>query len=136
MTTREGSFGQASTGDFDRVLVVDLGAQYAQLIARRVREAHVLSEIVPRDITAAEVMALSPSGLILSGGPASVYADDAYQIDSDIFDLDVPILGICSPTGLEAGLPGREVPNTARRSSPSRTAPACLPNSPKPRTCG
>ena len=108
MTTREGSFGQASTGDFDRVLVVDLGAQYAQLIARRVREAHVLSEIVPRDITAAEVMALSPSGLILSGGPASVYADDAYEIDPDIFDLDVPILGICYGHQLLAhGLGGR-----------------------------
>jgi len=108
VTTREGSFGQASTGDFDRVLVVDLGAQYAQLIARRVREAHVLSEIVPRDITAAEVMALSPSGLILSGGPASVYADDAYEIDPDIFDLDVPILGICYGHQLLAhGLGGR-----------------------------
>ena len=95
MTTRDGSFGQASTGDFDRVLVVDLGAQYAQLIARRVREAHVLSEIVPRDITAAEIMERGPSGLILSGGPASVYADDAYDIDPDIFKLDVPILGIC-----------------------------------------
>jgi GMP synthase (glutamine-hydrolysing) len=95
VTTRDGSFGQASTGDFDRVLVVDLGAQYAQLIARRVREAHVLSEIVPREITAAEVEARRPSGLILSGGPASVYADDAYEIDPDIYDLEVPILGIC-----------------------------------------
>jgi GMP synthase (glutamine-hydrolysing) len=95
VTTRDGSYGQASTGDFDRVLVVDLGAQYAQLIARRVREAHVLSEIVPRDITAAEIMARGPSGLILSGGPASVYADDAYEIDPEILDLDVPVLGIC-----------------------------------------
>jgi len=95
VTSREGSFGQASTGDFDRVLVVDLGAQYAQLIARRVREAHVLSEIIPRDTTAAEIKARRPSGLILSGGPASVYADDAYEIDPDIFDLDIPILGIC-----------------------------------------
>ncbi len=95
MTTRDGSFGQASTGNFDRVLVLDLGAQYAQLIARRVREAAVLSEIVPRDITAAEVAARRPSGLILSGGPASVYAEDAYEIDPAIFDLDVPILGIC-----------------------------------------
>jgi len=77
------------------VLVVDLGAQYAQLIARRVREAHVLSEIVPRDITAAEIMVREPSGLILSGGPASVYADDAYEIDPEILDLDVPVLGIC-----------------------------------------
>jgi GMP synthase (glutamine-hydrolysing) len=95
VTTRGGSFGQASTGDFDRVLVVDLGAQYAQLIARRVREAHVLSEIVPRDITAAEIMKRQPTGLILSGGPASVYSDDAYEIDPDILNLDIPILGIC-----------------------------------------
>ncbi len=87
--------GQASSGDFDRVLVVDLGAQYAQLIARRVREAHVLSEIVPRDITASEVMARNPVGIILSGGPASVYADDAYEIDSEIFAMNVPVLGIC-----------------------------------------
>jgi GMP synthase (glutamine-hydrolysing) len=87
--------GHASSGDFDRVLVVDFGAQYAQLIARRVREAHVFSEIVPRDITAAEIGARQPSGLILSGGPASVYADDAYDIDPAIFELGIPILGIC-----------------------------------------
>jgi GMP synthase (glutamine-hydrolysing) len=108
VTTRDGSFGQASTGDFDRVLVVDLGAQYAQLIARRVREAHVLSEIVPRDITAVEIMERRPSGLILSGGPASVHADDAYEIDPDIFKLDVPVLGICYGHQLLAhGLGGR-----------------------------
>ena len=112
MTTRDGSFGQASTGDFDRVLVVDLGAQYAQLIARRVREAHVLSEIVPRDITAAEIMERQPSGLILSGGPASVYADDAYEIDPDIFDLDVPVLGICYGHQLLAHRLGGQVART------------------------
>ena len=95
MTSQDGSFGQASTGDFDRVLVIDLGAQYAQLIARRIREAHVLSEIVPRHTTAQEILARRPSGLILSGGPASVYAEDAYKIDPDILDLDIPILGIC-----------------------------------------
>jgi GMP synthase (glutamine-hydrolysing) len=87
--------GHASSGDFDRVLVVDLGAQYAQLIARRVREAHVFSEIVPRDITASEVKAKNPAGVILSGGPASVYAEDAYEIDADILRLGIPILGIC-----------------------------------------
>jgi GMP synthase (glutamine-hydrolysing) len=88
--------GSASSGaDFDRVLVVDFGAQYAQLIARRVRDAHVYSEIVPRDITAAEVKAHKPAGLILSGGPASVYADDGYEIDPGILDLGIPILGIC-----------------------------------------
>jgi GMP synthase (glutamine-hydrolysing) len=112
VTSRDGSFGQASTGDFDRVLVVDLGAQYAQLIARRVREAHVLSEIVPRDTTAAEIEARRPSGLILSGGPASVYADDAYEIDPDIFDLDVPMLGICYGHQLLAHGLGGEVAHT------------------------
>ena len=81
--------------DFDRVLVVDFGAQYAQLIARRVREAHVFSEIVPRDITAADVAARAPVGVILSGGPASVYADDAYSIDPAILELGIPVLGIC-----------------------------------------
>jgi GMP synthase (glutamine-hydrolysing) len=81
--------------DFDRVLVVDFGAQYAQLIARRVREAHVFSEIVPRDITAAQVRELEPVGIILSGGPASVYAENAYGIDEEILGLGIPVLGIC-----------------------------------------
>ena len=87
--------GHASEGDFDRVLVVDFGAQYAQLIARRVREARVFSEIVPRDITAAEIAAKDPIGIILSGGPASVYAEDAYGLEEGIVDLGIPILGIC-----------------------------------------
>ncbi len=89
------SSGLASLGDFDRVLVIDFGAQYAQLIARRVREARVFSEIVPRDITAAEVAAREPVGVILSGGPSSVYAHDAYGIDPEIFELGIPLLGIC-----------------------------------------
>jgi GMP synthase (glutamine-hydrolysing) len=87
--------GHASEGDFDRILVVDFGAQYAQLIARRVREAHVFSEIVPRDISADEVVALAPKGIILSGGPASVYDSGAYGIDEGIFELGIPVLGIC-----------------------------------------
>jgi GMP synthase (glutamine-hydrolysing) len=80
---------------FDRVLVVDFGAQYAQLIARRVREAHVFSEIIPRDTTAAEAAARNPTAVILSGGPASVYAENAYDLDPGFFDLGVPVLGIC-----------------------------------------
>ncbi|HEX9977555.1 MAG TPA: glutamine-hydrolyzing GMP synthase [Acidimicrobiia bacterium] len=82
-------------GDLDRILVVDFGAQYAQLIARRVREAHVFSEIVPRDVTTAEIAAAAPSGIILSGGPASVYADDAYALDPGVLELGIPVLGIC-----------------------------------------
>jgi GMP synthase (glutamine-hydrolysing) len=91
------------------VLVVDFGAQYAQLIARRVREAHVHSEIVPRQITAAEVTARDPEALILSGGPASVHADDAYDIDPAILTLGLPILGICYGHQLLAQLLGGRV---------------------------
>ena len=77
------------------VLVVDFGAQYAQLIARRVREAHVYSEIVPSTITAAEVRAKNPEAIILSGGPSSVYADRAPKVDLAIFALGIPVFGIC-----------------------------------------
>jgi len=77
------------------VLVVDFGAQYAQLIARRVREAKVYSEIVPSTITAAEVVAKNPEAIILSGGPSSVYADHAPKVDPEIFSLGIPVFGIC-----------------------------------------
>ena len=77
------------------VIVVDFGAQYGQLIARRVRDLHVYSEIVPCDVSAAEVRALAPSAIILSGGPASVYAEDAPSLDPEIFELDIPVLGFC-----------------------------------------
>jgi len=77
------------------VLVVDFGAQYAQLIARRVREAHVRSEIVRWDSTADELREKQPKGIILSGGPASVYAEDAYRPDPALFELGVPVFGIC-----------------------------------------
>lgn len=77
------------------VLVVDFGAQYAQLIARRVREAGVYSEIVHHNITAAEVTAKNPTAIILSGGPSSVYEAGSPQLDRDILDLGIPVLGIC-----------------------------------------
>mgnify|MGYP000562818737 CR=1 FL=1 len=77
------------------VLVVDFGAQYAQLIARRVREAKVYSEIVPSSITASEVRAKNPEAIILSGGPSSVYADHAPKVDPAIFSLGIPVFGIC-----------------------------------------
>ena len=77
------------------VLVVDLGAQYAQLIARRVRECHVYSEIVPHDLPVAELMAKRPAGLILSGGPASVYEPGAPSLDPGVLAVGLPVLGIC-----------------------------------------
>ena len=77
------------------VLVVDFGAQYAQLIARRVREAHVYSEVIPHTWTVAQVMARQPAAIILSGGPASVYEPGAPTVDPALFDTGVPVLGIC-----------------------------------------
>jgi GMP synthase (glutamine-hydrolysing) len=82
-------------GGFDTVLVVDFGAQYAQLIARRVRECHVYSEIVPWHLPLQEMLARKPKAIILSGGPKSVYADAAPGIDPALFDAGVPVLGIC-----------------------------------------
>ena len=79
----------------DTVLVIDFGAQYAQLIARRVREAHVYSEIVPHTATVAEILAKKPKAVILSGGPSSVYADGAPNVDAELFRAGVPTLGIC-----------------------------------------
>ncbi|WP_099251533.1 glutamine-hydrolyzing GMP synthase [Mycobacterium sp. shizuoka-1] len=77
------------------VLVVDFGAQYAQLIARRVREARVFSEVIPHTATVEEIKAKDPQAIVLSGGPASVYAEGAPQLDPAVFDLDVPVFGIC-----------------------------------------
>ncbi|MCL2780098.1 MAG: glutamine-hydrolyzing GMP synthase, partial [Actinomycetia bacterium] len=79
----------------DLVLVVDYGAQYAQLIARRVREAHVYSEIVAHTTPVDEMMAREPKAIILSGGPASVYAPGAPQADPRLFAAGVPVFGIC-----------------------------------------
>jgi GMP synthase (glutamine-hydrolysing) len=94
------------------VLVVDFGAQYAQLIARRVREAHVYSEIVPHTITAEEIIARRPAALILSGGPASVHVEGAPRLALDIYETGVPILGICYGAQLIALQLGGEVANT------------------------
>ncbi len=94
------------------VLVLDFGAQYAQLIARRVREARVYSEIVPFDITADEVARRKPAALILSGGPASVYAEGAPHMDPAILELGIPVLGFCYGIQEMALHLGGEIPKT------------------------
>src|SRR5437763_12369908 len=94
---------------FDTVLVVDFGAQYAQLIARRVREAHVYSEIVARDMPVAEMLARKPKGIIFSGGPKSVHVEGAPSIDDAVYRGGVPILGICYGAQLLAQQLGGEV---------------------------
>lgn len=112
------------------IVVVDFGAQYAQLIARRVREAQVYSEIVPHTITASAVTAKAPIGIILSGGPASVHVEGAPLLDPKIYDLGIPILGICYGCQLIAEQLGGKVSRGGRgeygRTTLTRTANSSL----------
>ena len=96
------------------VLVVDFGAQYAQLIARRVREVSIYSEIVPSHVTAEEVKLKNPEAIILSGGPASVYADHAPAFDGEILNLGIPVFGICYGFQAMANALGGEVTKTGK----------------------
>jgi GMP synthase (glutamine-hydrolysing) len=91
------------------ILVLDFGGQYAQLIARRVREARVYSELIPYDTPIEEIRAKDPHGIILSGGPNSVYQDGAPRVEDGFFDLDAPMLGICYGMQLMALAEGAEV---------------------------
>src|SRR3989454_6183662 len=104
---------EAST--HSRVVILDFGSQYTQVIARRIRECQVYSEIVRFDTPAAEIAALAPNGIILSGGPASVYDKGAPQIDTEIFSLNIPVLGICYGLMLMAHHLGGQVVFTGRR---------------------
>ena len=97
------------------VLVVDFGAQYAQLIARRVREARVYSEIVPHTMPVEEMLARQPEAIILSGGPASVYAEGAPTVDPALFTAGVPAFGICYGFQAMAQALGGEVARTGHR---------------------
>ncbi|MFM1951067.1 MAG: glutamine-hydrolyzing synthase, partial [Actinomycetota bacterium] len=97
------------------VLVVDFGAQYAQLIARRVREANVYSEIVHHNVTAEEIQAKNPAAIILSGGPSSVYESGSPQLDPKILELGVPVLGICYGFQILAQALGGRVDKTGKR---------------------
>ena len=87
--------------------ILDFGSQYAQLIARRVREAGVYSELVRPDISLEQLRAINPKGIILSGGPSSVYEANAPRCDPHIFDLGVPVLGICYGMQLRCPTPRR-----------------------------
>jgi GMP synthase (glutamine-hydrolysing) len=97
------------------VLVVDFGAQYAQLIARRVREARIYSEVVPHTMPVAEMLAKDPAAIILSGGPSSVYEPGVPDVDRSLYDTDVPIFGICYGFQLMARALGGTVARTGRR---------------------
>jgi GMP synthase (glutamine-hydrolysing) len=101
--------------EHDLVLVVDFGAQYAQLIARRVREARVYSEIVPHTMPVADMLARNPKAIILSGGPSSVYAEGAPGIDTAVFTAGVPVFGMCYGFQLMAKGLGGEVAHTGAR---------------------
>lgn len=101
--------------EHDLVLVVDFGAQYAQLIARRVREARVYSEIVPHTVPVADMLARKPSAIILSGGPSSVYSEGAPGIDPALFQAGVPVFGMCYGFQLMAQALGGEVASTGGR---------------------
>src|SRR5699024_9652013 len=81
--------------DVEKIIVLDYGSQYNQLITRRIREYGVFSELLSHKISAAEIKAMAPKGIILSGGPNSVYDPDSFGIDEEILDLGIPILGIC-----------------------------------------
>jgi GMP synthase (glutamine-hydrolysing) len=122
--------GTAPPSHEHAVLVLDFGAQYAQLIARRVRELSVFSEIVPHRITATEIAARRPAALILSGGPKSVHVDGAPSLDPAIYELGVPILGICYGAQLIAqqlgGTVGRGMRGEYGRAKLRRTGPSLL----------
>ena len=101
--------------EVQRIVILDFGAQYTQLIARRIREANVFCEVVPYDTSLSEIQARKPAGIILSGGPSSVLDADAPTVDPALYDLGVPVLGICYGMQLTAHLLGGRVERAAQR---------------------
>lgn len=99
----------------EKIIVLDYGSQYNQLITRRIREIGVFSELISHKISAKELKAMAPAGIILSGGPNSVYADNAFSIDPEIFNLGIPVLGICYGMQLMTHILGGKVEKAANR---------------------
>ena len=97
------------------ILVIDFGGQYNQLIARRVRDLNVYCEVVPYTKALEEIKAKSPDGVIFTGGPNSVYAEDAPKIEKEVFELGIPILGLCYGMQLMAHSLGGEVKESSQR---------------------
>jgi GMP synthase (glutamine-hydrolysing) len=100
---------------FDKILILDFGSQYTQLIARRVRECQIYSEIHPYHIPVDRVKFLSPKGIILSGGPASVYERNAPLCDPALLKIGIPVLGICYGMQLIAQMLGGQVTHSEKR---------------------
>ena len=115
LATESGEEMKGRRAPSESVLILDFGSQYTQLIARRVRECHVYSEIHPYDISTEKVRSLSPQGIILSGGPASVYQQDAPHCDPGLLEMGIPILGICYGMQLIGYLLGGKVARSERR---------------------
>jgi len=103
------------SASFDKILIIDFGSQYTQLIARRVRECQIYSEIQPYDVKMEKVRSLSPQGIVLSGGPSSVYEKNAPQCDPALLRMGIPILGICYGMQLIGKLLGGEVTHSEKR---------------------
>ena len=122
--TESNTSAQSSLSD-ERVLVLDFGSQYAQLIARRVREQQVYCEIVRHDLSVERIRSHSPRGLILSGGPSSVYADGAPRCDPELFQMGIPVLGICYGMQLACDALGGNVVKT-----PNKTTAPCTQGAP------
>ena len=99
----------------ETILILDFGGQYTQLIARRVRECHVYSEVVPWNLPLRDILAREPKGIILSGGPSSVRDADAPRIDPALYDAGIPVLGICYGMQLTADLLGGAVEKARER---------------------
>ena len=122
--------GKGKSLSMEKIIVLDFGSQYSQLIARRVRECHVYSQILPFSASAERISKEAPAGIILSGGPASVYADHAPKCDPELFRLGIPILGICYGLQLTVHTLGGKIGRGAAREYGRKGSRRFLPGFP------